>query len=202
MVEKQILQPAVFLDRDGTITPEIGYIVDPAELTLLPGAVDAVKNLRSAGFKLILITNQSAVAREMMDIKTLETINKKLMDLLEAEGTTLDGLYYCPHHPTEGKTKYTRVCECRKPAAGLFLRAADENAIDLKKSYLVGDKLADISMAPALGAKGILVKTGYGRKELELITENISQDSEPYYEPDFIADDISVAAEWIISQSN
>jgi len=204
MNEKQILYPAVFLDRDGTITPEVGYVIHPDKLELLPGAADAIKKLIAAGFKIIVITNQSAVARGMMDINTLETINSKLKDLLATNGTKLDGLYFCPHHPTEGNGEYTRLCDCRKPATGMFIKAADEHSIDLSKSYIIGDKLSDVSMAPVLKAKGILVKTGYGESEPELLSSSYdsASGSDLLCKPDYIARDISDAADWIILPSN
>lgn len=195
MSGKKVLSPAVFLDRDGTITPEVGYVLHPCKLTLLPGAADAVKRLRNAGFKVIVITNQSAVARGMMDIDLLEAVNRNLGYLLRDEGTALDGLYYCPHHPTEGTGEFTRVCDCRKPAPGMVLKAAGEHDIDLSRSFIVGDKISDISMAPALGAKGILVKTGYGGNEPGASARNDSSS----FEPDHIADDISAAADWILN---
>jgi D-glycero-D-manno-heptose 1,7-bisphosphate phosphatase len=203
MNEKRILHPAVFLDRDGTITPEVGYVLHPCKLTLLPGAADAIKKLSAAGFKVIVITNQSAVARGLMDIETLHAMNRRLNDLLTEEGARLDGLYFCPHHPAEGKGEYTRLCDCRKPAAGLFIKAAEEHSIDLSKSYIIGDKLSDISMAPALKAKGILVKTGYGESELELLSSSnaFPPDSDLPFKPDYVAGDISDAAGWIVLQS-
>lgn len=190
----------MFLDRDGTITPEVGYVTDPDELRLLPKAAEAVKILRTAGFKIIIVTNQSAVARGMMDIQTLEKINERLKALLDAEGAGLDGLYYCPHHPTEGKGEFTRACDCRKPAAGLFLKAAEEHGIDLAKSFFIGDKLSDISMAPALGAKGILVETGYGKEEFESLTQMVSQNKKNLYKPVFLAKDVYSAAVWILQR--
>lgn len=197
MSEKKGLHPAVFLDRDGTITPEIGYVLDPGKLTLLPGAADAVKRLRNAGFKVIVITNQSAVARGMMHIETLEAVNRKLMYLLRDEGTGLDGLYYCPHHPTEGNGEFTRVCDCRKPAPGMVLQAAEEHSVDLSRSFIVGDKITDISMASGLGARGILVKTGYGGNEPGASAQSDSSS----FKPDHIAENISAAADWIMLQS-
>lgn len=197
MNENKVLHPAVFLDRDGTITPEVGYVLHPCKLTLLPGAADAVKRLRGAGFKVIVITNQSAVARGMMDIDMLEAVNRNLEYLLRDEGTGLDGLYYCPHHPTEGNGEFTRVCDCRKPAPGMLLKAAEEHGIDLSRSFIAGDKISDISMAPSLGAKGILVKTGYGGNEPGASAQNDSSS----FKPDHIADDISAAADWIMLQS-
>jgi D-glycero-D-manno-heptose 1,7-bisphosphate phosphatase len=203
MNKKQILHPAVFLDRDGTITPEAGYVIDPDKLELLPGAADAIKRLGAAGFKVIVITNQSAVARGMMNISTLEKLNGRFRSLLEGQGAPIDGLYYCPHHPTEGDGEYTRPCDCRKPATGMFIKAAGEQSIDLSKSYIIGDKLSDISMAPALRAKGILVKTGYGESEMELLSSSNDSlhGSDFLSKPDYIARDISDAAGWIILQS-
>jgi len=211
MYEKQTLHPAVFLDRDGTITPEVGYIIDPDKLEILPGAADAIKKLSAAGFKVIVITNQSAVARGMMNISALEKINGRLCSLLEEQGARIDGLYYCPHHPTEGNKEYTRPCDCRKPAPGMFIKAAKEHRIDLSKSYIIGDKLSDISMAPALKAKGILVKTGYGESELESFSSSAGfhmnsrrrlelASISPSVKPDFIATDIFDAVDWIIAK--
>lgn len=198
------IKRAVFLDRDGTITPEIGYVIDPEDLTLLSGAAAALKKLHSAGYKIIIITNQSAVARGMMDIPALKKINAKLISLLSAEGVSLDGIYYCPHHPSEGSSEYTRVCDCRKPASGLFLKAAVDHKIDFKRSFLIGDKMSDISMAPSLGAKGILVKTGYGAEEYKSLSSQKSFEKEVLLSQglNFVAEDISEAAGWILLQSS
>ncbi|MBN2134461.1 MAG: D-glycero-beta-D-manno-heptose 1,7-bisphosphate 7-phosphatase [Acidobacteria bacterium] len=184
---------AVFLDRDGTLNKEVNYLHSANDLELLPGSASAVKILNEAGFKVIIITNQSGIARGILDETDLKNIHEKLISLLETEGARIDGIYYCPHHPTEGTGKYTKICDCRKPLAGLFIQAAEEFDIDLKSSFFVGDKLADIRMAPVRGGKSILVKTGYGLSEMELLKSDHES-----FKPDYIAENLLAAAGLII----
>jgi len=119
-------QAAVFLDRDGTINEEIGYMDRLEKLRLIPGAAEAIRLINESGMKTIVVTNQSGVARNVFDEASVDEVHARLRDMLRAEGAFLDGVYYCPHHPTEGRGDYLRTCDCRKPAPGLLLRAAEE----------------------------------------------------------------------------
>lgn len=152
---------AVFLDRDGTINEEMGYINHLSRLVLLPGAAAGIARLNRAGIKVLVVTNQSGVARGYFPAELVEQVHARLKELLAAEGARLDGIYTCLHGPQDG-------CACRKPKPGLLLQAAAEHGLDLGRCYLVGDRYNDLLTAAAVGAAGILVLTGYGRGELEL----------------------------------
>ncbi len=144
---------AVFLDRDGTINEDVGYLKNPRDVRLLDGAAEAVRLLNQRGIKTVIITNQSGVARGYFTEKELEEVNRKVLELLKKEGARVDAIYYCPHHPDDG-------CGCRKPMSGLLERAADELGIELEKSYMVGDKTTDVLAAKSVGARGILLTEG------------------------------------------
>ena len=181
--------PAVLLDRDGTIIEDPGYLTDPSAVRLLPRVAEALGLLQKRGFLLVVVTNQSGVARGLMTEATVEQINVKLEDLLRAEGVSLAGTYYCPHHP-EGILPYRQVCNCRKPRGGLVERAAREHRLDLSSSYVIGDKPADIELARQMGMPGILVLTGQGRVGL----------GSGEIQPDYIAPDLIAAARWILQR--
>ena len=151
---------AVFIDRDGTLTEERFYMSDPDQVVLLPGAATALSDLREAGFKLVIVTNQSGIARGLYSEDEYHAVAKRLDDLLVEAGSPVDVTMYCPHHPDFGP-----ACECRKPATGMYRQAAAELGIDLADSYYVGDKVADVTPAHALGGVGVLVRTGYGEEE-------------------------------------
>jgi len=151
---------AVFIDRDGTLTEERFYMSDPDQVVLLPGAATALSDLREAGFKLVIVTNQSGIARGLYSEDEYHAVAKRLDDLLVEAGSPVDVTMYCPHHPDFGS-----ACECRKPATGMHRQAAAELGIDLADSYYVGDKVADVTPAHELGGVGVLVRTGYGEEE-------------------------------------
>ena len=175
------LQPAVFLDRDGTINQDTGYIDSPERLFIIDGAASAIKRLNSKGFRVVVITNQSGVGRGYFTKEAADSVNKKLEEIPKREGAHLDGIYYCPHHPDDN-------CECRKPRIGLLEKAKNDLAIDFKKSYVIGDKGSDIEIAQSIGGKGILVLIGSGKDEKQKLD----------HEPSYIATDLKDAVEWII----
>jgi len=184
--------PAVFIDRDGTLTEEVGYINHPKRLRLLPRSADAVSLLNQAGMKAILVTNQSGIARGYFTEEVLHATHAELLSQLKAEGASLDGLYVCMHHPTEGERPYRQACDCRKPSPGLLRRAASELGLDLGRSYAVGDKISDVMAGHRAGARGVLVLTGYGLGEWEY------RRSEWPDSPDYVAEDLLDAAHWIL----
>lgn len=147
------LQRAVFLDRDGTLAEDVGYCRRPEDFWLFPYAAKAVAQLNRLGHKVIVVTNQSGIARGFLSEDDLAAIHDKMYRALAAGGATVDALYYCPHHPDNG-------CQCRKPAPGLLLRAAEVMGLDLAKSYVVGDREADVLLGRAVGCRTILVETG------------------------------------------
>ncbi len=151
---------ALFLDKDGTLIPDVPYNVDPAQITLVDGALPTLRRLVDAGYRLIVITNQSGVARGYFDEAALTAVEQRLRDLLAADGLALDGFYYCPHHPDGVVTEYAIACDCRKPAPGLLQRAAREQGIDLNQSWFVGDILNDVEAGNRAGCHTILVDNG------------------------------------------
>jgi len=181
--------PAVFLDRDGTINEDSGYLADPSGLRLLPGVGPGLRLLQEGGFRLVVVSNQSGVARGYLTEATLAEIHKKLESLLEAEGVALSGVYCCPHHP-EGAPPYRQTCNCRKPQGGLIERAVREHKIDLSRSYVVGDQLVDIELAQQSGMTAILVLTGQGQFTLE----------SGQIQANYIATDLTAAARWILGR--
>ncbi len=162
----------VFLDRDGTINEEVGYLNDIDRFVLLPGAVEAIKELNRSGLKTILVSNQSGVARGYFSEKLVKAVHQKMCSLIEADGGHLDGIYYCPHHPVEGGAPYRKDCPCRKPKIGMMQSASEELGIDLRRSYVVGDRMIDMELAENAGSKGVLVLTGYGKGEWEYLSKN------------------------------
>lgn len=159
-------QAAIFIDRDGTINEDIGYLSSPDDLIIYPWAAEAIRLVNRSGFKAIVITNQSGIARGFYTEETLGVIHERLSRELAREGARVDAFYYCPHHPKIGDAHYRRDCECRKPRAGLLRQAARDHGIDLARSYVIGDKTSDINLATGVGAGGVLVLTGYGHRTL------------------------------------
>ena len=185
---------AVFLDRDGTINEEMGYINHIDRFALLPRTAEAIRLINASGFKAVVVTNQSAVARGMFPESLVAEVHRKMEDLLRAGRAHIDGIYYCPHHPDFGPPEYRKRCSCRKPATGLIERACNELNIDPTRSYMVGDRIMDVEFGHKIGAKGILVLTGYGKGELTYCNGQWGG------EPDFIAEDLYAAVQWIITQ--
>lgn len=158
---------AVFLDRDGTINVEKNYLIDPEEFEFIPGVPEALKGLQDVGFLLVVVTNQSGIARGYFSPEQVAKLHKHMCDLLGGYGVFISGIYVCPHHPTSGVGEYRRDCDCRKGKPGMLLQAAEDLDIDLRQSYMVGDKAADISAGAAAGCRCLLVKTGHGLKWME-----------------------------------
>jgi D-glycero-D-manno-heptose 1,7-bisphosphate phosphatase len=182
-------QIAVFLDRDGTVNEEMGYINHLSRFALLPGTAAAVRRLNEAGLKVVVVTNQSGAARGYFPLSLVEEVHAYLRDLLAQEGAHLDAIYTCLHGPQDG-------CGCRKPQPGLILQAAAELNLDLGRSYLVGDRYKDLQTGAKAGVKGILVLTGYGRGEYEHFGRTWEA------QPAYIAADLLDAAAWIIKDLN
>ena len=153
---------AVFLDRDGTINVEKNYLHKVEDFEFIPGAPEAIKKLKDAGFLVIVVSNQSGIARGYFDELDVAQIHQHMQTELATYGTLIDAFYFCPHHPDEGLGAYKVQCECRKGKPGMLLQAALEHDLDLQHSFMVGDKLADIVAGERAGCKSILVLTGYG----------------------------------------
>jgi D-glycero-D-manno-heptose 1,7-bisphosphate phosphatase len=151
---------AVFLDRDGTIIEDAGFIGDPRKVRLLPGIAGAIRELNERGFQVLVVTNQSGIARGLLSLDDYRATERRLDELLSAENAAVDGHYFCPHLP-----ELSGPCECRKPGTLLYRQAAERFGIDLTQSWWVGDRLRDVLPAITLGGKGILVLTGAGKDE-------------------------------------
>ena len=151
-------KPAVFLDRDGTIVDDPGFLHEPAKVKLLPGAAEAIRRLNERGFLVVMVSNQSGIARGLYTVADYEAVQRRLGELLAAQGARLDGSYFCPHYPA-----ITGPCECRKPGVKLFRDAQATLDIDFARSWWVGDRLSDVQPAQTLGGQGILLGTGEAR---------------------------------------
>jgi D-glycero-D-manno-heptose 1,7-bisphosphate phosphatase len=187
-------RPAVFMDRDGTLTEEVGYVNHPSRLRLLPRSAEAVRRLNAAGIAAVVVTNQAGIARGYFSAEVLAAVNAALVSQLKDAGAHLDGVYVCAHHPTEGEPPYRMACECRKPKPGLLLQAAADLGLDLARATLVGDKGSDLVAARAVDARAVLVLTGYGLGEWEYRRDKLP------VAPDHVADDLLGAAEWAIQR--
>ena len=178
---------AVFVDRDGTINRDVSYCSHPEDFELLPTVNEGIRLLNEHGFKVVVVTNQSGIARGYFTEEMLTRIHQKMRDDLAKDGASVDAIYYCPHHPDAG-------CECRKPNTGLFHQAAAELQIDLASSYIIGDKLLDIAAAKGLNCKIVLVPSG--EPEISLVRGN------RFWQigADKISTDFYTAAAWIVAQ--
>jgi D-glycero-D-manno-heptose 1,7-bisphosphate phosphatase len=164
-------RPAVFLDRDGVVTPERGYVTRPEELSLIEGAAAAIKALNEAGVLAVIVSNQSGVARGLMSEEDMAAVHAALEERLAAEGAALDGAYYCPNHPDGTVDRYTRDWSCRKPNLGMLEAAVRDLDIDVSGSAMVGDQATDIEFANRAGMPAVFVTTGKGAEQLRLAGE-------------------------------
>ena len=194
MPQAQSGRPAVFMDRDGCLIEEVGYLNHPSRVRVLPRTAAAVARLNAAGIPALMATNQAGIARGYFSAETLAEINAEVVRQLESEGARLDGLYVCTHHPTAGRPPYRQLCACRKPKPGLLHRAAEELGLDLSRSVMVGDKPSDVEAGQAAGGAGVLVLTGYGRGEYEYLRHAWT------VKPDHIAEDLLDAVEWVLAR--
>ncbi len=186
-----VKRKAIFLDRDGVVNVEKTFVLSRGEMELIREAPEAIRKINDSAFLAVVITNQSAVARNLINLNELNQIHQKMMDDLKAQGAYLDGIYFCPHHPDYDKSKgnpaFIRECDCRKPKPGMLLQAAEELNLDLENSIFIGDAERDIMAGKEAGCTTIGVRTG---KNIE--TFNV--------EPDYIFDNILRAVEFIIKE--
>ena len=187
-------KPAVFLDRDGTIIELKSYLRSLDEIKLLPQAAKGLKILQDAGYLLIVITNQSGVARGYFSEEFVQEANIKISELFAAQDVSIDAFYYCPHHPDYGNDKYRQDCDCRKPEIGMIKKAAFDFSIDLSSSWVIGDNVPDVRMAINANIKSVLVKTGYGQEVLANYPKDLKV-------PDIVTNDIYDAAKLITSRN-
>lgn len=189
------MKRAVFLDRDGNVCEDVGYLGDPSKLVVFPYAAEAVRRLNESSMLAILVTNQSGVARGLFGEDAVLRVHDRLEMELARGGARLDGIYYCPHHPTIGQPPYRQACECRKPRPGMLGRAASEHDIDLSQSFVVGDKYSDVQLAHEAGARAVLVRTGYGRGEWEYDRATWPR------QPEHVAETLEDAVDWILDEA-
>jgi D-glycero-D-manno-heptose 1,7-bisphosphate phosphatase len=182
----------VFLDRDGTLLEEAGYLDRLERVAFFPYAIDAVRLLNRAGFAVVVITNQSGIGRGMYGEQFVRETHELITGRMRAGGATVDGFYYCPHHPDASIESYRKDCDCRKPAPGMLTRAAADLQLDLARSFSVGDKWTDVQAGQAAGARGILVRTGYGRGNEASVPPGVS--------PAAVVDNVAAAAAWLLRQ--
>lgn len=183
-------RPAVFLDRDGTIIEEVDYLSSEDQVTLLPSAAPAIRALNAGGYTVVVVTNQSGVARGLFDERRVRAVHEAIDRLLEPHGARIDAYYYCPHLPDASDPRYRQACECRKPAPGLLLQAQRDLDVDLRRSWIVGDRWRDVAAGGAAGARGILVRTGYGAGDAGSPPTDVRADA--------ILNDLMEAADWIL----
>ncbi|MDH4156697.1 MAG: HAD-IIIA family hydrolase [candidate division Zixibacteria bacterium] len=156
--------PAVFVDRDGTLIVEKHFLSEPDRVELEEGSIEALRVIRRLGYKLVIVSNQSGVARSLFDIAAVESVNRRLLEMLSARGIEVDGIYFCPHYESGSDRLYAIACNCRKPAAGMAEEAADQLGLELRRSYVIGDSIVDFGMGRVIGATPLLVRSGYGRQ--------------------------------------
>jgi D-glycero-D-manno-heptose 1,7-bisphosphate phosphatase len=184
-------RPAAFLDRDGTLIEEVGYLERIERLQFFPYSVDAVRLLNRINYAVVVVTNQAGVARGMFDEAFVNQVHRRIAAVLEAGGAHVDGFYYCPHHPDGSVAEYRRLCDCRKPQPGLLSRAATDLRLDLTRSIVVGDRWHDLEAGTAVDARGILVRTGYGREQ-EQVPPPVG------VRPAAVVDNLIAATSWIL----
>ncbi len=179
------LRPAIFLDRDGVVIEDVNYLVSSSQVRLVPGSADAIAALNRAGWPVVIVTNQSGVARGLFTMEGVHAVHRHLSEQLAGYGAKIEAYYFCPHYPTAEVAEFRVECSCRKPHPGMLLQAAEELGLDLARSWMVGDRETDLAAGAAAGASTILVRTGHGAGtnittldrsalKLELVAKNLA----------------------------
>jgi len=189
---RRVRRAAVFADRDGTLNHEVGYLANVERVRVFAGAAAGIRRLKAAGFALVVVSNQSGIARGLMTDAQVRAINAEVARRL-GTGAAPDRFYYCPHHPEAGTPPLRRRCRCRKPGTALVRRAVRELGLDLARSYCVGDHARDLALAAALGVRGVLVLTGHGRRTARTL--------DPGVPVAHVAANFRAAAKWIIDDT-
>jgi len=189
-----IKRPAVFIDRDGTVNEQMGYVNHPSRFIILPRTAEAIRILNSEGYLAIIVSNQSGVARGYFPIELLYNMHSSMKESLLKEGATVDGIFFCPHYPGGSVPEYSIDCDCRKPRTGLIKQACGQFEIDMSRSYMIGDHYSDMELAERADLRAILVKTGYGRGVAEYNLPGMA------FRPCYIAEDLLDAVKWIIKK--
>ena len=184
------MKPAVFLDRDGTLIEDVGYLDTLSRMTFYPWTVDAVRMLNRAGLAVVVVTNQSGIARGLFEDTFVGETHREMDARFEAGGARIDAYYYCPHHPDGRVAVYARPCECRKPGRGMIDRASADLGLDPVHSFVVGDTWTDVGLGRAVGARSILVRTGVGAEQEAAPIEGVKADA--------VVDNLAAAVSWIL----
>jgi D-glycero-D-manno-heptose 1,7-bisphosphate phosphatase len=185
-------KPAVFIDRDGTINEQMGYVNHVSRFRILPKVPQAIRMLNRHGFLVFVVSNQSGVAKGYYPLDLVSTLHQLLVSRIKEKKASIDGIFFCPHHPEGSVPEFSRDCDCRKPKTGLIEQACRSFEIDLRRSFVVGDMCTDIELAHRAGITGILVKTGYGLGEIEYTLPHKTA------KPAHIAEDLLDAVRWIL----
>ena len=183
------MKPAVFLDRDGTLIEDVGYLDSLSRMRFYPWTVDAVRMLNRAGLPVVVVTNQSGIARGLFEDAFVGDTHRAMDARFEAGGARIDAYYYCPHHPDGCVTAYARRCDCRKPGRGMIDRASADLGLDPAQSFVVGDTWIDVGLGRAVGARSILVRTGVGAEQEAAPIEGTRAD--------VVVDNLAAAVSWI-----
>jgi D-glycero-D-manno-heptose 1,7-bisphosphate phosphatase len=193
--KESLIRPAVFLDRDGTLVEEVGFLDSLDKLALYPWTVDTVRALNRAGLAIVVITNQSGIARGILTEAFVDQTHRRIDERLSAGAARIDAYYYCPHHPQGKIEPYVQACDCRKPRCGMIERASRELGLDPSRSFVVGDTWLDVGAARAAGARSILVRTRTGTRDA------LAPLPAPPagLEADAIVDNLAAAASWILT---
>ena len=186
------MNPAVFLDRDGTLIEEVGYLDRPERVQFYPWSVAAIRALNQARIPIVMVTNQSGVARGFFTEAVVDAVHRHIADRLAAGGAHIDAYYYCPHHRDGSVPQFAVACECRKPGRGLVDRAVGELGVDPVQSFTIGDRWLDVALARTVGGKGVLVRTGYGADEERRPPQGLAADA--------VVNNLVEAVSWILER--
>jgi D-glycero-D-manno-heptose 1,7-bisphosphate phosphatase len=187
---------AIFIDRDGTLNEDVGYITEISKFRLFDFAAESIKLINDAGWYAVVITNQAGIARGDYTEEFLAQIHTQMESSLLSRGARLDAIYYCPHHPDFGVPPYRQDCNCRKPKPGLVEKAAQVLSLDLKECYVIGDRNRDVETGHAVGARSVMVMTGYGREEY------LDQHATWLRQPDHVCENLLEAVRWILNNNH
>jgi D-glycero-D-manno-heptose 1,7-bisphosphate phosphatase len=189
-------KPAVFIDRDGTLNEQVGYVNHPSRFRILPRVPQAIRMLNRQGFLVLVVSNQSGVARGYYPLDLVKTLHHLLLTRIREKRGNIDGIFFCPHHPAGSVLEFSRDCECRKPKTGLIEQACRSFEIDLPRSFVIGDMCTDMELAQRVGLPGVMVKTGYGLGEIEYVLPWRTA------KPAHIAEDLLDAVRWILNHEH
>jgi D-glycero-D-manno-heptose 1,7-bisphosphate phosphatase len=194
MLDRIKLEPAVFIDRDGCLIEDKNYLADPQKVEFIAGSLDATRSLKEAGYKIVVVSNQSGVARGFFSVETVEKVNQRIRESMRRADCEPDDIHFCPYHPDGDDPDFTGDSYDRKPKPGMLEKAAIKHGIDIKRSYVIGDKYTDIQCGKAAGTSTILVLTGKGGEAADNLP------SHRWLQPDYIVESLKIAADTVLSQ--